>query len=188
MAKFPGSVAKIRLKVPLVGLDIEVPCALGGHDGLYDFTCAAFASRLAADEVGYGLYFINGIRRADAAAACDHDRDVRKVISEVHYFVSLKTVPPAEVVEVIDLGAGTHVDILRFDSAGREALADAFGAASRYDCKTVAFEEGHSQCEAVLGIEGAVEFAVKVCEDSAVGKDSVNVEGEGFDVMEIVHN
>jgi hypothetical protein len=91
----------------------------------------------------------------------------------------------AEIHEVRDLVSAAEPAILLRDSATQKPLSYAPGTAARYDSDRVAVHCSHPYREAVLRVEGAVEFAFKVAKYAAVREDAVYIEGEGLYLGEV---
>ena len=183
-----GGVVKL-LEFPLVVFYVKLPFALEFHDHFKGLSDASFATRARADVVCDGLDFFNGIAWTCAAAAGNHNRDVRKVVAKVHHFLSFKGVFVAEMLEVLDLGPAAEIYVLLGNGAGAESLSDAFGYASRDYSDRVALHVGHPQSEGILGVEDAEKVAVGGCKNAAVGEHSVYVKDECFDFLKpFFHN
>ena len=89
----------------MVDIQVNFPLSLGFHDHFQCLSHAEFSAWPVADVVSCILGFLHCIRRAYSASACLENRDVWKVVSEVHHLLRLEIVLLAEVLEIVDLDA-----------------------------------------------------------------------------------
>lgn len=171
------------LKELFIFVRIENPAVLGLHYVFYCFADAALATGEFGHYIADCLNLRNCIRRAYGQAAKLQGIDVRDIVADEHNLLRSNTMALAKVQKIVGLDAGLQVNIGIIDTAGREAGRYGFGTASGDDCDGVAVHCGHADGKAVLGVEGAEEFSLKVAENAAVRKDAVDVEREGFNLF-----
>lgn len=84
-------------------LYVKLPGTLIFHDGFNGCPCASPSARPVGNNIRNFLDLIHGIGRAYSSTTCDHYRNVRKVIAEIHHVFRSESISEAEILKVFHL-------------------------------------------------------------------------------------